>query len=205
MISAVDKHLLTLYFLQLIVPDSGIVKGNIFGFGDETSLPYASSWSEVSGSLALSTQGDALAVYCKPTESAFNFLGALSFSGPWVSTGFSSTNGALPPGLEEANTALSHYDNYQYVGPTSGGRNGLVSAISNENNWKGSNTAEFVVFDPTFTVTSGDGSDITPFGDGSDTTPSGGSPDDESAAAHSRISILCPFIALFMLNMIIHV
>lgn len=182
-----------------------MVKGSVFGVGDETSLPYASSWSEVSGSLALSTQGDALLVYCKPTESAFNFLGALSFNGPWVSSDFSSTNGALPSGLEYANTALRHNDNYQYVGPTSGGRNELVSAISDETNWKGSNTAEFVVFDPTFTVTSGDGNDITPFGDGSDTTPSSGSPDDESAAAHSRICIRCPFIALFMLNMIIHV
>eukprot|EP00526_Cylindrotheca_closterium_P006820 CAMPEP_0113637648 /NCGR_PEP_ID=MMETSP0017_2-20120614/19713_1 /TAXON_ID=2856 /ORGANISM="Cylindrotheca closterium" /LENGTH=752 /DNA_ID=CAMNT_0000548699 /DNA_START=205 /DNA_END=2463 /DNA_ORIENTATION=+ /assembly_acc=CAM_ASM_000147 len=184
--------------VKLIVPDSGITKGSFFGFGDETSLPYASSWSQVSGSLALSTQGDALAVYCKPTESTFNFLAALSLSGSWVSSGFSSTNGALPPGLEQANTALSHRDNYQYVGPTSGSRNELISAIGDEANWKGSNSAESVVYDTTFTVIGGGSSSG---GGGSGITPSGVNPDDddESASVTARISIGCLLFALFML------
>ncbi|CAJ1962302.1 unnamed protein product [Cylindrotheca closterium] len=176
--------------VKLIVPDSGIPKGSIFGFGDESTLLYSSSWSAVSGSLALSTQGDALAVYCKPTESTYNFLAALSFSGPWVSSGFSSSNGALPPGLEQINTVLSHLDNYQYVGPTSGSKSELISGIGDETNWKGSNSGESGVYQNTFTVMAGS----------SDITPSGGSPGDESASATTgRISLRCLAFALSML------
>lgn len=154
-------------------------------------MPYASNWSEVSGSLALSTQGDALVLYCKPAETTYNFLAALSFSGPWVSSDFSSSNGALPPGLEQVNTALSHADNYQYVGPTSGSKSELIAGIGDETNWKGSNSAALVAYDTIFTVGGGSGN----------STPSGMKTDDgSSGSVAARISIRCLVLALLMLT-----
>ena len=143
----------------------------------------------MSGSLALSTQGDGLAVYCKPTESTYNFLGALSFSGPWVESGFSSSNSALPQGLEHANTVLSHLDNYQYIGPTSGSRSELISAIGDELNWRGSNSAQEFVYDAAFKVTSESGGGMKPFG----------TVDDESSSMTARISRLCLFLVVLLL------
>ena len=177
----------------MIIPSGGIEKGSVFGFGDESSLPFGQSWSQVSGSLALSTQGDALAVYCQPTESSYNFLGALSLSGPWVDSGFSSSNGALPPGLEQANTVLSHRDNYQYVGPVAGSRNELISLIGDDGNWRGSNSAQAFVYDTSFTVHKDGVGGITPLGnDGNDED------DDESASMISRISTLCQLLAVIL-------
>jgi len=199
--------------VKLTVPQSGIRKGTIFGFGSETSLEYANSWSEVSGSLALSTQGDTLAVYCKPTEATYSFFAALSFNGPWVDSDFSSRNSALPPGLEQANTELSHRDNYQYVGPKSGTRNGLITAIGDSMNWRGSDSAESFVYDTPFTISSSWNSDndifLTPSGgaggggDGSASsdiflTPSGGG-GDGSASSTVALSMLWLLAVLLML------
>jgi hypothetical protein len=89
-------------------------------------------------------------VYCKPTESTYNFLAAVSSNGPWVQDQFSSNDSAIPPGLESTNTVLSHRDNYQYTGPTEGNKDGLVTAIGDDLNWIGFDAAQPFSFDDFF-------------------------------------------------------
>eukprot|EP00980_Cylindrotheca_fusiformis_P010933 scaffold2499_cov125-Cylindrotheca_fusiformis.AAC.24 len=140
--------------VKLSVPSNGISQGEVFGFGPESSLQYGSSWTSLSGSLSLSTQGDPVFVYCKPTDSSFNFLAAVSTSGPWVTDEFSSHNSALPSSLAGTNTVLSHLDNYQYIGPVEGTKDELVAAIGDESNWEGFDQAKSFSFDSPFTVQS---------------------------------------------------
>jgi hypothetical protein len=91
-------------------------------------------------------------VYCKPTESTYNFLAAVSSNGPWVQDQFSSNDSAIPPGLESTNTVLSHRDNYQYSGPTEGTKDELVAAIGDESKWSGFDQAQSLIFDSPFSV-----------------------------------------------------
>jgi hypothetical protein len=95
-----------------------------------------------------------LLVYCKPTESTYNFLAAVSNNGPWVEDQFSSNNSAIPPGLETTNTVLNHRDNYQYTGPTEGTKDKLVAAIGDQSNWSGFDQAQSFIFDSPFSVLS---------------------------------------------------
>lgn len=115
---------------------------------------YSNSWTSVSGSLALSTQGDAVFFYCKPNESSYNFLAAVSNNGPWVADEFSSNNSALPPGLYVANTILSHRDNYHYNGPTEGTKDKLIAEIGDEANWDGVDQVQSITFGSSFSVLS---------------------------------------------------
>jgi hypothetical protein len=86
-------------------------------------------------------------VYCKPTQSTYNFLAAVSNNGPWVEDQFSSNNSAIPLGLETTNTVLNHRDNYQYMGPTEGNKDEIVTAIGDSLNWIGFDTAQPFTFD----------------------------------------------------------
>jgi hypothetical protein len=101
----------------------------------------ANSWTQT-GSLALSTSGDSIIVYCKPLDSSYNFLAAVTFDGAWIGTQFDSNNSGLPPDLKGANTALAHRDNYMYTGSREGTKEDLVSAIAKSSNWIGSNSVQ---------------------------------------------------------------
>lgn len=130
---------------QLVVPSGGIPKGTVFGYGADSSLLYSDSWAK-SGSLALSATGDSVIVYCTSQKDAsYNFLAAVTYNdGGWEDTTnngdlLDSNQSRLPPGLEMANTALPHFDNYYYTGPTKGTKSELVALIADSRNWEGSN------------------------------------------------------------------
>ena len=154
---------------QLTVPLGGIAKGSVFGFGPSSTLPLSSSWVVESGSLALSTAGDSVIVYCQPTESTYIFLAAITFAGAWTSTSTDSSNSAIPPGLETTNTELNHLDNYQYQGPTSGTKEALVASIGLSSSWLGSNEvpsysySDFTVTDDDSTTSAAKTTTKTPF------------------------------------------
>lgn len=115
----------------------------------------------------------------------------MSNSGPWVDEEFSSTNSALPLGLENANTVLSHRDNYQYTGPTDGTKSELVAAIEDNANWIGSDAAQPFIFDDFSVINGGP----TTFGVDYDV-------DDESSSAytfHHRSSTSSPLVLLLAL------
>jgi len=130
---------------KLLVPSGGISKGAIFGFGPESSLAYANAWSK-SGNLALSATGDSVIVYCKLPDSSYNFLAALTYDGSWVDGEIDSNSSVLPPGLGNANTALSHKDNYKYIGPRKGSKNDLIKYIAKSANWSGFNSVQSFSF-----------------------------------------------------------
>jgi len=125
---------------MLSVPSTGIGRGTVFGFGPESSLSHSTSWVQ-SGSLALSTQGDSVIVYCKPNDSSYNFLAALTYDGAWEDSDFDSNKSDLPSSLDTIHTVLSHRDNYVYTGTTSGSKDDLIAAIRDNSNWNGSNSA----------------------------------------------------------------
>ncbi len=137
---------------KLTIPENGFSKGTIFGYG-ESNLDFAGEWT--SSSLALSTEGDSIIVYCQKVDSTYNFLGALTYDGSWVSSDFDSNKSALPATLKNVNTALDHQDNYKYVGPIKGSKDDLIVAIGDSSNWIGSNTALSFNFEP-FSICLGD-------------------------------------------------
>jgi hypothetical protein len=95
-------------------------------------------------------------VYCKQNDSSFNFLAAVTYDGAWKDSEFNSNNSDLPSSLKDVNTALTHRDNYKYVGPTEGSKNFLLAAIHDSSNWNGSNSGlnlDFETFD-VYTLTS---------------------------------------------------
>lgn len=134
------------------MPSGGISKGSVFGFGPESTLAFANDWSE-SGSLALSAEGDSVIVYCKLLDSSYHFLAAVTYDGSWVNDDLNSNNSVLPPGLDNANTALIHKDNYKYNGPIKGSRDNLVNNIAESSNWIGFNSAQSFDFE-TFSICS---------------------------------------------------
>lgn len=135
------------------MPDGGLSSGTIFGFGDDSNLFLARAWTQT-GTLALSTQGDSVIVYCQPTEGKYNFLGAATTSNSWDANQSDSNNSGLPPGLENASIALPHFDNYIYIGPSEGTKSYLTSAIGNEEYWSGFNNAQPLEFTFSFSVAS---------------------------------------------------
>jgi len=139
--------------VKLTVPDGGLSSGTIFGFGDDSNLFLARAWTQT-GTLALSTQGDSVIVYCQPTEGKYNFLGAATTSNSWDANQSDSNNSGLPPGLEIASIALPHFDNYIYIGPSEGTKSYLTSAIGNEEYWSGFNNAQPLEFTFSFSVAS---------------------------------------------------
>ena len=137
---------------KLTIPENGFHKGTIFGYG-ESNLDMVGEWT--GGSLALSTGGDSIILYCQKVDSTYNFLSALTYDGSWVSSDFDSNKSALPATLENVNTVLDHQDNYKYVGPIRGSKDDLIEAIGDSSNWIGSNTALSFDFEP-FSVCIGD-------------------------------------------------
>lgn len=136
------------------MPDVGLAAGTIFGFGEDSNLFLATAWMIQTGSLALSTQGDSVIVYCKPSGGEYNFLGAATTSNIWDPNQSDTNNSGLPPGLENANIALPHFDNYIYIGPSEGRKSDLAAAIGNEEYWSGFDNAKPLEFTFSFSVES---------------------------------------------------
>jgi hypothetical protein len=145
-----------------------------------------------------------LLVYCKPTESTYSFLAAVSNNGPWVEDQFSSNNSAIPPGLETTNTVLNHRDNYQYTGPTEGNKDRIVQAIGDQSNWIGFDTAQPFTFDDFSVANAADTDGPTTLGIDNGPLFADESPGDSSSAAafHNRgpscyhLLLLAVFIVL---------
>ncbi len=108
----------------------------------------------VSG-VAFSASGDQIIAYqgeaANPT-----FLYALNSEGNglWQENATSSNTSALPTGLVNGETAvaLSEIDNAIYTGTTSGSKVELLAAISNSDNWSGSNSDRQSLSTTPFTV-----------------------------------------------------
>lgn len=132
------------------MPNGGITARSIFGYESDNSIyPYATEWSSESGSFALAADGDTIILYCVESDDSITHLTALSYSGDWLPTSsdkdsFGTEYSALPASLPD-NTAmaLSHKDNYQYVGPRKGSISSLLDSLSNPSNWQGDNAETF--------------------------------------------------------------
>ena len=93
------------------------------------------------GNIAFSSRGDQIVVY-QGSESDPTFIFALNSQGNgFQSNATSNSSSALPLGLVEGETAiaLNEIDNGKYVGQTTGTKAELLAAISNQENWTGSN------------------------------------------------------------------
>jgi len=145
--------------LVLRVPEPGISRGTVFGYGAGL-LRYGDQWTaaEDDAGFALSAEGDTLVVYSTTATATTvddavagdsvppHHLGAFSFNGPWMPAGledeedYGTDSSALPAALVEFSTALSHSDNYVYVGPMSGTKGAIQAALRDPSNWQGSNS-----------------------------------------------------------------
>jgi hypothetical protein len=141
--------------VQMTVPSAGMAAGSIFGYGDD----FEESWQTVDGGFSLSAAGDNIFVYCQDEEtSELVHMTGISLSGEWMGAGLSeSTYGtassSLPTSLADSGAAvtLSHADNYEYVGSTSGSASALRRSIATSSNWQSSNSAVYS-FSHTFAV-----------------------------------------------------
>lgn len=116
-------------------------------------------------SVAFSASGDQILAY-QGADSNPTFIYALNSegtTGEWQSDATSSNTSALPTGLINSETAvaLPEIDNAIYTGITSGTKAELLSAISNSNNWSGSNSDRQTITNSPFTVTDAGGSNTT--------------------------------------------
>ena len=119
--------------------------GTVFGFGP--NLLYGDSWnSELDKGFSLAAAGDTIIVYCTETIEAQEktYLSALSYSGPFLDAGLSdsygTTSSALPESITDFAVALTHLDNYRYIGSIKGDIDQLKSFLVDEGNWEGSNS-----------------------------------------------------------------
>ena len=127
-----------------------IPAGTIIELGSRTSSQlHAANFATVVGSLALSTRGDTIIVYCRQSEGdsflGIKPLGAVSFGAHgWTGSGvdqYETHESALPENLiAQGSTELPHFDNYIYEGPRQGTSADLVDNIGNSKNWAGSNS-----------------------------------------------------------------
>ena len=109
----------------------------------------------VSGVL-LSASGDQIIAYQGgETDPTFIYAVNSEGAGVWQSDATSSNTSALPTGLVNGETAvaLSEIDNATYVGPTSDTKAALLAAISDKDNWTGSNSTRQIMPDTAFNVT----------------------------------------------------
>lgn len=107
------------------------------------------------GNIAFSSSGDQIIAY-QGSESNPTYLFALNSEGNgWQSDATSSNTSALPSGLVEGQTAiaLNEIDNAKYTGTTTGTKAELLAAITDTNNWSGSNTNRQNLNFSNFTVT----------------------------------------------------
>ena len=113
----------------------------------------------VSG-VAFSADGDQIIAYQGAATNP-TFLYALNSegSGVWQSDATSSNTSALPTSLINGETAvaLNEIDNAVYTGPTAGTKAELLTAISNKNNWSGSNSDRQSLSIAPFTVSGSTG------------------------------------------------
>ncbi len=109
--------------------------------------------------VAFSTSGDQIIAY-QGDDNNPNFIYALNSegnTGEWQSNATNSHTSALPTGLINGATAvaLPEIDNAIYTGITSGTQNQLLAAISNPNNWSGSDSTQQTLPSASFTITNG--------------------------------------------------
>lgn len=110
-------------------------------------LDLSTLW-EVDGSFALSTAGDSIIVYCQEGD-FINHLGAFSI-GEWSDNGidYTTNESSLPQSLSQIGSiALPDFDNFIYDGITTGTKTELLEALSDIDNWSGSNFNRFTFSD----------------------------------------------------------
>jgi endonuclease I len=143
--------------ITLILPDN-VPAGTVFGYGD--NLLFGDLWDVKNDpGFALAAAGDTVIVWCttpssaiqRDNEESYGFLSALSFSGDWRPSGltgdeYGTSTSAVPDSIEDFAVALSHFDNYWYVGNTVGSRSELQLWLSDNRYWEGSNSLESVSF-----------------------------------------------------------
>ena len=141
------------------VPSGGMAAGTVFEYGASSSsgsstnemLPYSNEWEGEGGQFQLSASGDTILVYCSSDNNdRLRFLTAVDYSGDgWMESNleenaYGTSNSALPSELDSTQlgaVALSHFDNYYYIGLTEGTVLELRTSLSNPTAWEGSNDA----------------------------------------------------------------
>ena len=106
-------------------------------------------------SVAFSASGDQIIAY-QGDSSNPTFIYALNSEGNpgvWQSDATSSNTSALPTGLVNGETAvaLDEVDNAVYTGITSGTKQELLAAISDQSNWSGDNSNRQTISTASFT------------------------------------------------------
>ncbi|MEO0828224.1 MAG: DNA/RNA non-specific endonuclease, partial [Cyanobacteria bacterium J06642_9] len=119
--------------------------------------------SEAESGFTLSANGDQIIAF-QGSSSNPNYLYSLNserITG-WQADATSATTSALPTGLVNGQTAiaLNEIDNAIYTGITTGSRAELLSALSNSNNWSGSNSTRQFLSTNAFTLTAGGASGL---------------------------------------------
>ncbi|MDJ0662853.1 MAG: lamin tail domain-containing protein [Crocosphaera sp.] len=110
-------------------------------------------------SVAFSASGDQIIAYQGDSNNP-TFIYALNSEGNpgvWQSDATSSNTSALPTGLVNGETAvaLDEIDNAVYTGITSGTKEELLAAISDQSNWSGDNSNRQTMPTNSFTVSGG--------------------------------------------------
>ena len=143
--------------LALTLPNA-MPAGTIFGYSSEAAsgdLLHATDWVAVSGNFALSASGDNIFVYCETDDGVVRPVGGISTKGDWVvdaGTTLNTGSSFLPAALSQSGIALSHLDNYEYAGPTTGSKAEMQLVLSDAANWSGSNTIAFTPPAASFTI-----------------------------------------------------
>ena len=128
--------------ISLTLPDK-VLAGTVFGYGE--GLLYGSSWiSKIDTGFALAARGDTVIVYYTtiPNGTDYAYLSALSYSGAFKGSGeeYGTTSSTLPESIVKYSVALSHKDNYVYIGPRGFGiKESLQTNLVDTRNWEGSN------------------------------------------------------------------
>ncbi|MEO1571655.1 MAG: endonuclease [Bacteroidota bacterium] len=132
------------------VPSGGLDPGTVVSVEGPSGVSFSAS-------------GDQVLAYVG-SEDTPSFLYALNVEGDvWQANATSSNTSALPPGLLNGRTALAvdERDNVTYDGPIMGSRSELLAAISDPENWSGSDS-DRQSFPAAFTVLD-QGGNVPPF------------------------------------------
>jgi len=143
------------------ITDNGWLSTNAFRTGEGTktyTAPNAISAGTVivyssnsasfssSGSFGLSTSGDQLIAY-QGTTSSPTMLFAVNICGAavWQADATSSNTSALPLGLTNGTNcvAVTEKDNVKYTGSITSGKDAILAAVSNKDNWVGDDAARY--------------------------------------------------------------
>ena len=132
--------------IMLRVPEGGIRRGTVFGFGEDQFVKW--QWEDVQGNFLLSASGDTVLMYCRDSQSGLQHIGGFSYGGYWDDRGGDSTKSALPEALTNVSVTLyNHADNYRYVGTTQGNVDAVREAIRDPDNWEPNNDQRFTDFE----------------------------------------------------------